>query len=179
KTSMQKTNNLLIAKFEHTDSRALDPNLHDHCIIMNATLRSDQKWRTLYFDEVYDNKMLLGVIYRGKLAQELMKAGFEITQTSEQGLFELKGFPENLIKQFSKRREQITKELEKQNLEGSKAAQIANFNTRERKVSVDPEHLELAWTMELMRCGSSIEWLKNYSKQALERGAVTPANPYH
>ncbi len=179
KTTIEKTNNLLIAKFEHTDSRELDPNLHDHCIIMNATLRSDQKWRTLYFDEVYDNKMLLGVIYRGKLAQELMKAGFEITQTSEQGLFELKGFSEKLIKQFSKRREQITKELEKQNLEGSKAAQIANFNTRERKIAVDPEHLELAWTMELMRCGSSIEWLKNYSKQALERGAVTPPNPYH
>ena len=47
-----------------------------------------------------------------------MKAGIEITQTSEKGLFELKTFPENLIKQLSKRREQITQELEKRGLEG-------------------------------------------------------------
>ena len=178
KVAIQKTDNLLITKFEHTDSRALDPNLHTHCIVINATYRADQKWRTLYFDQVYDNKMLLGVIYRGKLAQELMKAGFKIVQTSEQGLFELKGFPELLIQQFSKRREQITKELEKQDLAGSKAAQIANFNTRERKVAVDPEHLELAWTIELQRCNVSLSWLKEYSNQALTRGPVTPPNPY-
>lgn len=177
--TIEKTNNLLIAKFEHTDSRALDPNLHTHCVVMNATLRADQKWRSLYFDEIYSNKMLLGVIYRGKLAQELMKAGFEIVQTSEQGLFELKGFSAELIKQFSKRREQITTKLKEQGLTGGKAAQVANFNTREPKKNVDLEHLELAWTVELQQCGSSLEWLKEYSAKALARGPVIPPNPYH
>ncbi len=177
--TIEKTNNLLITKFEHTDSRALDPNLHTHCVVMNATLRADQKWRSLYFDEVYSNKMLLGVIYRGKLAQELMKAGFEIVQTSEQGLFELKGFSEELIKQFSKRREQITKELEQKSLTGAKAAQVANFNTRNAKKNIDLEHLALAWNIELQQCGSSMEWLQEYSTKALERGSVTPPNPYH
>jgi conjugative relaxase-like TrwC/TraI family protein len=179
KIEIENTNNLLITKFEHTDSRALDPNLHTHCIVMNTTLRSDQKWRSLYFDSVYDDKMLLGVIYRGRLAQELMKSGFEIVQTSEKGLFELKGFPELVIKQFSKRREQITKELEQKKLIGSKAAQIANFNTRGAKKNVDPEHLDLAWTIELQQCGSSIAKLQEYSTQAKKRGPVIPPNPYY
>ena len=178
KTTIQSTDNLLVTKFEHTDSRALDPNLHTHCIVMNATRRADEKWRTLYFDEVYNDKMLLGVIYRGHLAQKLMKAGFEITQTSEKGLFELTAFPENLIKQLSKRREQITQELEKRGLDGGSAAQIANFATREGKKTVDPERLELAWTVELNRCGYNLEWLKNYSKEAIARGEVTPPDPY-
>ena len=176
--TIEKTNNLLIAKFEHTDSRELDPNLHTHCLVMNATLRADQEWRSLYFDEVYSDKKLLGAIYRGKLVQELMQAGFEIVQTSEQGFFELKGFPDLLIKQFSKRREQITKELEEKGLTGGKAAQIANFNTRGAKKQVDLEHLELAWTIKLQQCGSSMAWLQKYSRMAKERGPVTPPNPY-
>jgi len=175
---LENTGNLLVVKFEHTDSRALDPNLHTHCVVMNATYRSDLKWRTLYFDEVYSNKMLLGVIYRGKLAQELMKLGYEIVQTSSKGLFELKGFPQKLIDQFSKRRQQITQELQELGLTGSKAAQIANFNTREDKIKVDPEHLDLAWTVELQKCGCSLSWLQEYSTKAMERGSVTPPNPY-
>lgn len=177
--NIKTTKNLLAVKFEHTDSRALDPNLHTHTVIMNATKCADGKWRTLYFDEIYDNKMLFGAIYRGHLAQRLMKQGLEIVQTTESGLFELKGFDERLIKQLSKRREQITTELNNLGLSGAKAAQIANFNTRDDKMKVDPGHLELAWTIELQKCGVSIEWLKEYSNQAINRGSVAPLNPYN
>lgn len=176
---IEKTHNLLAVKFEHTDSRALDPNLHTHTVTMNATKRENGQWRTLYFDEIYENKMLFGAIYRGLLAQKLMKGGFEITQMDQTGLFELKGFPQALIKQMSKRRAQIVTELDNLGLSGAKAAQIANFNTRDPKIKVDPEHLELAWTIELQQCGFSIEWLKEYSNQAAARGAVTPLNPYN
>jgi len=46
-THIQKTDNLTFATFEHTDSRALDPNLHTHCILMNFTQRIDGQWRTI------------------------------------------------------------------------------------------------------------------------------------
>jgi conjugative relaxase-like TrwC/TraI family protein len=51
--------------------------------------------------------------YRAYLAPELMHLGFEIVQTSNQGTFELKDFPPALIKQLSKRRQQIEAELER------------------------------------------------------------------
>ena len=176
---IEKTKNLLGVKFEHTDSRALDPNLHTHTVTMNATKCENGNWRTLYFDEIYDNKMLFGAIYRGLLAQKLMKGGFEITQTHQTGLFELKGFPQKLIDQMSKRREQIVTELDNLGLSGAKAAQIANFNTRDAKVTIDPKQLEAAWSIELEKCGFSIDWLKEYSNQAAARGEVTPLNPYN
>ena len=177
--SIEKTSNLLVAKFEHTDSRELDPNLHTHCVVMNATLRSDLKWRTLYFDQVYLDKILLGVIYRGKLAQLLMKAGFEIVQTSHKGFFELKGIPDNLIQQFSKRREQINQALKDLNLTGGKAAQIANFATRRQKTEVSIEHIESIWTVELQKCGLTIDWLLDYCNQAKARDPVVIPNPYN
>ena len=178
RTTIEKTDNLLFVRFEHIESRELDPDLHTHSVLMNATCRSDQKWRTLYFDQGYEDQKLLGVIYRGKLVQELMKAGFEITQTSAQGFFELKGFAASVIKQFSKRREQIEKELDKAGLASAKAAQIANFNTRKGKQKINLTELEAAWVAQLPQCGIELAWLQDYSAKALARGPVTPPNPY-
>lgn len=178
KTQIKHTNNLLIAKFEHTDSRALDPDLHTHAVVMNATCKENDQWRTLYFDEIYNDKKFLGAVYRGYLVQELMQAGFEITQTSAQGFFELKNFPEQLIQQFSKRRQEILEELAKTNTEGGKAAQIANFNTREKKTQIPVAELEATRELELQQCGCSKEWLQDYSQAATARGVVTPPNPY-
>ena len=178
-TSIENTGNLLLAKFEHIETRELDPGLHTHSTIMNATYRSDQKWRTLHFDEVYDDKKLLDAIYIGQLVQYLMQSGYEITQTSEKATFELKGFAEHLIKNFSKRRQQIEAELEKKGLSGGKAAQIANFNTRKDKQKIDLKELEARWVAELQQCDCSLEWLKDYSDKALARGPVLPPNPYY
>lgn len=176
---VEKTRNILVAKFNHVESRALDPKLHTHAVLINATLRNDEKWRTIFLDEVYDNSMLLGVIYRGELAKRLMQLGFEITQISEQGLFELKNFPQELIQLFSKRRAQIKQELAKQGLNSTKAAQIANLTTRNRKVKADVVELKAAWQEELQTNGFSLDFINSYIKQAKERGPVIPPNPYY
>jgi len=177
KTSIERTGNLIFCTFEHNDSRMLDPNLHTHAIIMNALYRADGKWRTLRSDRIYDDKIILGMLYRSILAQELMKLGFEIVQTSEKGTFEIKDFPEVLIEQFSKRGLKIKAYLKEMGLEGGKAAKIANFNTRPHKRLVDPEHLELAWTVELAQHGFSIEWLENFCREAKNRGPMVPPDP--
>lgn len=175
--TIEKTGNLIFSIFEHNDSRALDPEIHSHAILMNATQRENGEWRTLYSYSFYRDKILLGMYYRAFLAQELMKLGFEIIQTSHQGTFELKDFPPQLIKQFSKRREQIKEALAKSGHSGGKAAKVANFNTRPPKRQVEPEHLNLAWTVELNRCGYSVEWLQQYVDMAKKRGPVVPPNP--
>lgn len=176
-SGFEKTENLIFSIFEHIDSRALDPELHSHTILANATQRENGEWRTLDSYPIYRDKILLGMYYRAYLAPELMRLGFDIVQTSNQGTFELKDFPPALIKQLSKRRTQIKAELKETGQSGGKAAKVANFNTRPPKKQVDPEHLQLAWTVELSRCGYSLEWLQQYVDAAKARGPIVPPDP--
>ncbi|MDO9534005.1 MAG: MobF family relaxase, partial [Bacillota bacterium] len=46
-TKVQATGNLIAATFRHATSRELQPQLHTHTVIVNATRREDGKWRSL------------------------------------------------------------------------------------------------------------------------------------
>ena len=43
-TRTEETDNLLVARFNHDSSLALDPQLHTHAVVLNATQRSDGAW---------------------------------------------------------------------------------------------------------------------------------------
>ncbi len=175
--NVEKTGNYVVAAFEHIDSRALDPNLHTHCVLMNLTQREDGAWRTVFGDDLYNHKLLNGMQYRVFLAEELMQKGFNVVQTSNKGTFELENFDKGLIDQFSKRRLQITDKLQEVGFSGGKAAAIANLDTRPDKKAVNFNNLKEKWVEELKECGSSIEWLKDYSKLSLERGPILAPDP--
>ena len=50
--SDRRTGNIIAARFQHDTSRALDPHLHTHCIIFNATHdRQEGRWKAL---QTYD-----------------------------------------------------------------------------------------------------------------------------
>jgi conjugative relaxase-like TrwC/TraI family protein len=175
--NIEKTGNFVVAAFEHIDSRALDPNLHTHCVLMNLTQRSDGAWRTVFGDELYNNKLVNGMQYRVFLAEELMQKGLNVVQTSNKGTFELENFDKALIDQFSKRRLQITDKLQEVGFSGGKAAAIANLDTRSAKTAVNFDNLKEKWSEELKECGSSIEWLKDYSKLSLNREPILAPDP--
>ena len=174
--NIERTQNLTIATFEHCDSREGDPNLHTHCVTMNATQRADGKWRTLYADELYQDKMLNGMEYRSRLAHKLMTLGYEL-QLKENGLFEIKGVDSNLIESYSKRRADIEQWLKDNDKSGGKAASEANFMTRDAKVHDNPQQRHDRWVDELTSLGSSIEKLNNIADKAKQRGPVTLPNP--
>lgn len=175
--NIEKTGNFTVAAFEHIDSRALDPNLHTHCVLMNLTKREDGAWRTIFGDCLYDNKLLNGMQYRAFLAEELMQKGFNIVQTSNKGTFELENFDKILLDQFSKRRIQITEKLQETGFSSSKAADIANLDTRSEKTQPNWSELREKWTTELKECGYSADWLKEYSQSSLDRGPIVPPAP--
>lgn len=139
------TQNMVIAQFHHDTSRELDPQLHTHNIVLNITLRPDGQWRSLTNEEIYTHKMLGGVMYRSLLATELQKTGYEIEVTGKDGTFEIKGVPQELIKEFSKRREQIEILMEKEGESGTMAAQMAALKTRQAKKEVDRNQLLTNW----------------------------------
>src|SRR6185369_144249 len=95
-----------VATFEHSDSRAGDPALHTHCVMMNVTQKANGDWRTAYADELYTHVLLNGKVYDSFLAQGLMKRDYEL-ELGEKGNFEIKGMSRDLIDFYSKRRSEI------------------------------------------------------------------------
>ena len=102
-TVHQVTGNLLGARFDHELSRACDPQLHSHCVVINATKRVDGQWRALDNEPLYRNKMLMGAAYRAELARELQSLGYQISVTHSDGRFELAGWDVNVLREFSQR----------------------------------------------------------------------------
>lgn len=100
------TGNIVAAVFAHGTSRKAEPQLHSHCVVMNATQVENGRWYGLLNDSAIAHKKLLGQIYQNELAVELQQLGYEIEQR-DHGQFDIKGYSEELLKTFSTRRSQI------------------------------------------------------------------------
>ena len=92
KSAIETTANWIIARFTHDTSRELDPQLHTHAVVINATRRADGEWRALSSKEMFRAKMVGGAIYRAELARALQRLGYEVEVTHQDGRFEVKGF---------------------------------------------------------------------------------------
>jgi conjugative relaxase-like TrwC/TraI family protein len=104
---------LLFALFEHGTSRAMDPQLHTHALLINLTRHADGRFTAIESSEVYRYQMAAGAIYRAALAHGMQQLGFEVQQRkvgSSIG-FELTCIPRALVDEFSKRRAEIEAEL--------------------------------------------------------------------
>lgn len=174
---LEKTDNILVAAFEHYDSREGDPQLHTHGVLMNMTQRQDGAWRTLYADELYTDKLLNGMEYRSLLANKLLNLGYELTY-GPKGTFEIKGVSPYLMNTFSKRRQQIKSWLDEKDVSGGEAAKVANFKTRKAKHKKTLEGVESRWIQELDECGSTLDELNKIAIEAKERGPISLPDPY-
>ncbi len=100
------TGNLVAAIFPHTTSRAMEPQLHSHCVVINATQLPDGQWRSFSNEEAIANQKLLGQIYQNELAVALRQQGYQI-ELKPHGQFELAGYSPELRNLFSTRRQQV------------------------------------------------------------------------
>jgi Ti-type conjugative transfer relaxase TraA len=128
---------LVAATFKHFTSRAGDPQLHTHCIVMNVAPREDGSIGTIDSKHLFDHKMAAGAVYRMALGTELAKQGYRL-EDSKHG-FELQGITRELRQLFSKRREQIEQALADHGGKSAAASQIAALSTRQSK---EESHLE-------------------------------------
>jgi conjugative relaxase-like TrwC/TraI family protein len=74
----QSTGNLVIATFRHMTSRALDPQMHTHAVVMNATLGRDGTWRSLHSRVLLCMQKEIGALYRQELAYNVAQLGYGI-----------------------------------------------------------------------------------------------------
>nr|WP_241389713.1 MobF family relaxase [Serratia marcescens]ULG13112.1 hypothetical protein 1573p1_00052 [Serratia marcescens] len=111
-SALEQTGNLVVATFLHDTSRNLDPQLHTHAIVANATLAAGG-WKTLSSDTkagsgfnniLWKEQVSIGAMYRGFMRGELEAAGYLLRDAGPHGMYEVDGVP---TEPFSSRRQDI------------------------------------------------------------------------
>jgi conjugative relaxase-like TrwC/TraI family protein len=107
------TGNFAAALFTHDTSRALDPHLHTHCIVFNATFDPvENRWKALQNYELLRARKFAENAYYHDLARELQTFGYRIRNRAR-GDFQIEGVSDELCERFSKRHVEIDRALAK------------------------------------------------------------------
>jgi conjugative relaxase-like TrwC/TraI family protein len=156
---------LLAVGFTHRTSRAGDPLLHTHLIITNRTRGPDGLWRTLDSRDLLAHRATADALYRAAYQAELTRTlGVRWDEPDRWGNRAIQGMPEELCRTFSKRHEQISAELERQEAEEGKRrtprqVQKVVHETRPAKSHETPETLYGRWQREARDLGYEPERL--------------------
>src|SRR5665811_2245335 len=114
---------VVAAAFDHWDSRAGDPQLHTHVVVMNRVQTTDGVWRTLDSRGLFRSVVGLSEMYNGVLSDYLTQAlgwGWEgcARRHSDVPKYEVAGVSARLQEEFSSRSTHI---------EAAKAVLVAGF----------------------------------------------------
>jgi conjugative relaxase-like TrwC/TraI family protein len=182
-TSERLTGNIVCAMFRHETSRALDPHLHTHCVIFNATFDATQnRWKALSNYEMMQAKKYAENVYYHQLARDLRQFGYEI-ENNPRGDFEIKGVAGDLISRFSKRHNQIDASIEKLLKEKPGLAkgnlkelrsQIAQAERSRKMPDITLPELQRLWVSQLTVAEKqSLRKLPNQSNAKQQSSALT------
>ncbi|MEP6671349.1 MAG: MobF family relaxase [Chthoniobacter sp.] len=154
----RRTGNFIGAVFRHETSRALDPHLHSHCILFNATHdATEQRWKALQNYQMLSAQKFVENVYYHELARELGRFGYVIANQAR-GDFIVQGVPDEVRAKFSKRHieidektnELLTKAPDKAAGNVAEIRENIAHNERARKMrDVDASTLRELWSGQL------------------------------
>ncbi|MGE3311769.1 MAG: MobF family relaxase, partial [Limisphaerales bacterium] len=76
------TGEIVAARFTHGESRALDPQLHTHYVVFNATWDSvENRWKALQTERIFERMTFFTEVYRNDLARRVQDIGYAIRPT--------------------------------------------------------------------------------------------------
>lgn len=169
----ERTGKLVVATFRHELSRAQDPQLHTHAIVMNLTRRADGEWRALSNEDMLKNVKLVGAFYRATLAAELKAMGFDLRETRKGG-WELAHIQDAAIRHFSQRSQEIERLLATRGQDRESATtaqkQVIALATRQKKSENDRAWLRAHWRQTAREAGVDLDAQDGFS-QAIRRKA--------
>ena len=146
------TGNLCGAAFTHDASRALDPQLHTHFVLANATQTNSGKWFALHENGMLEAVRYAGKVYQNELAREAKALGYEVREVREKGEitgFEIKGVSQELCERFAKRREEIEKKIDQFEKDNGREPTRAEVNAITRQTR--PSELKEISTTEVRK----------------------------
>lgn len=107
------TGNIIAALFEHETSRSLDPHLHTHCVVFNATHDAEEgRWKALQNYPMLAAQKYVENVYYHELAGALRRYGYTV-ENSARGDFEIADISRELCARFSKRHREIDAQLQR------------------------------------------------------------------
>ena len=173
------TKNVVAAMFTHDTSRALDPHLHTHCIVFNATHDpTEQRWKALQNYEMLRARKYVEAVYYHELAKELRRFGYAIRNRAR-GDFEIDGLSDELCARFAKRHDQIDEAHAMLLRQRPELAEVNQKDLREQLATAERSRkVRDVGTAELQRLWSaqmSAEEAK--AVKTLRQTAITPAEP--
>jgi len=146
----------IFATYVHSSSRASDPQLHTHAVLMNLT----PSGRSLDFSAAHVHAG--GAMYRAELAHRLRELGFEPQREGKS--FRLSGAPDALLEYWSKRRAQIQAEAAARGIHSARGFETVTLITRSSKEAQPRDVLLSQWRDEARE--------HNYDAEAVRRQAM-------
>ncbi|HCJ6654088.1 TPA: conjugative transfer relaxase/helicase TraI [Klebsiella oxytoca] len=174
------TGNLIIARFNHDTSRAQEPQIHTHSVVINATQNGD-KWQTLASDTVgktgfsenlLANRIALGKIYQSALRADVESMGYKTVDAGKHGMWEMRDVP---VEAFSTRSQELR---EAAGPDASlKSRDVAALDTRKSKEAIDPAEKMVEWMNTLKETGFDIRGYREAADAHAAELARAPAAP--
>ncbi|WP_315295651.1 MobF family relaxase, partial [Rothia mucilaginosa] len=113
---IETSSGVIGTKFRHWDSRAGDPNLHDHVVIANRVQGVDGQWSSIDGRMIYAYGVESSELYNARVQQyvtELTGLQFEARSLNgKQPVHEIVGIDDEMVRAFSSRRGEISAALE-------------------------------------------------------------------
>nr|WP_245630915.1 MobF family relaxase [Candidatus Nitrospira nitrificans] len=155
--SKEATGNLLIGRAMHHTSRANDPHTHEHVVVFGLTQRQDGKIVALSNDLLFQHRSTISAIQNAELALMTRQLGYEVERTHSDGRWEVRGVSQEVIKEFSQRRQVIEQVMEERGLSGPQDAERVTLLTRQAKSVVDYRELSQEWQERAQAHGLDLE----------------------
>lgn len=174
RTEVVKTGNLLVALFAHDTSRNLDPQLHVHAVVANATQTADGRWRAHHNDKLWSNNSLLGAIYHSFLRERVEALGYQTELTGKHGTFELTAISRETIELFSSRRQDILEKAASLGIESPQGLRAVANRTRDPKRSLD-DRQQLYSTWEAIAAGAGVDLRATMARATARSGSTRSA----
>lgn len=162
----------LIATFEHGTSRAQDPQLHTHALLMNICQREDGTWGSVSALSVFQAKMAAGALYRAHLAATLSaELGLDILPDGTS--FTIDGVPKGVCQFFSQRRADVLAEIEKSGVTSAAGAAKVTLESRQPKEEISRSQLFADW----QRAGVDIGFGTQEAERIVRKGREVEKTP--
>ncbi len=176
----RETSNLVIARYDHTASRALDPDTHSHLVCANLTYDGvERTWKALDAKEIYQQTAYLTAVYRNASRAVLEERGYEAYVRTLKGKYNgygIVGIGEATLEKFSKRtvqKEAAIQDFIRENGRKPSKNEISQLvrETRDQKLTT----ITTAEVVALQRSGLTRQEdadLQGIHRQAQERGSI-------
>ena len=172
------TTGFVAAAFDHGTSRAGDPQLHTHVVVVNLLQGVDGGWSAVDSRALHRHARTAGFVYQAVLRGELTARLGVQWQPVERGTAEIRGVAPRVLRLFSTRRRQITAAMDKRGVEGAAAAQQACLATRPGKDrTASPVDLARRWRERLAAGGIDADMLVAGMLEAPGYGEVHGTDP--